>query len=101
MSTEKELHGWRAVPRDPAVLLKDKSSAEPKPLTVDEIALPESPLAKEVLAYAKRELNEQTFNHSMRVYYYGENHTSEAHRATGRQPLSFTPFQLFTQPLQQ
>ena len=74
MSIGKELHGWTAVPRDPALLLKNKSSAELKPLTVDGISLPESSLAKEALAYAKMELNEQTFNHSMRVYYYGKNY---------------------------
>ena len=72
MSNQKELHGWVAFPRDAAVLLKDSSNREPAPLTVDDIPLPDSPLAKEVMAYAKGELNEQTFNHSMRVFYYGE-----------------------------
>ena len=83
MSTGKALHGWTAVPRDPSVLLKDSSASEPKLWTVDEIALPDSPLAKEVLAYAKRELNEQTFNHSMRVYYYGEDDISGTHGLLG------------------
>ena len=42
---------------------------------VDSIQLPDSRIAKEVLGYAKAELNEQTFNHSMRVYYYGSSTT--------------------------
>ena len=66
------LHGWTALPRDPATLLKGKQNPSPKPLTVDDIELPSTHLAKEVLEYAKRELNEQTFNHSMRVFYYGK-----------------------------
>ena len=71
MSDPKEVHGWTAVPRDPAVLLKSMEMSEPKTLTVDDIPLPDSGLAKNVLTYAKKELNEQTFHHSMRVYYYG------------------------------
>lgn len=71
MSDSKELHGWTAVPRDPVVLFKNYEKSEPKPLVVNDILLPDSSLARKVLAYAEKELSEETFNHSMRVYYYG------------------------------
>lgn len=72
MSDEKAVHGWTAVPRDTAILLRDVNKIDSTALTVEHILLPQSRLAKEVMAYAKKELNEQTFNHSMRVYYYGK-----------------------------
>ena len=34
--------------------------------------IPDTQLVKEVMAYAERELNVETFNHSMRVFYWGE-----------------------------
>ena len=65
-------YGWSAVPRDPDVLLGGKKFIkEPQPMTVDEIPLPETVLAEKVMAHVKEELREETFNHSMRVYYYG------------------------------
>lgn len=65
-------HGWTAQPRDVSVFLGDKKGLKkPVPQTVDSITFPTTPLAKAVLEYAKRELREETFNHSMRVYYYG------------------------------
>ena len=64
-------HGWTAVPRDPSILLEGKRNVhDPVPQKVDKVALPDSPLARKMLQYAKEELNEPTFNHSMRVYYY-------------------------------
>ena len=71
MSDSKEIHGWTAVPRDPVILFKSYTKSEPKPLVVNDIPLPDSSLSRKVLAYAEKELSEQTFNHSMRVYYYG------------------------------
>merc|ERR1712093_6177 len=68
-------YGWTAVPRSQKALfneLKRSSDGERvKGYTADSIPLPDSPAAKKTLEYAKRELIEQTFNHSMRVYYYG------------------------------
>lgn len=63
-------HGWTAVPRD-ASALNGQLKAAPEAVTVDNVSLPDSSLAKEVLKYAKKELREETFNHSMRVFYYG------------------------------
>ena len=65
-------HGWTAQPRDISILLSGKKNIiAPEPVKVDNVALPGTELAKSVMEYAKRELREETFNHSMRVYYYG------------------------------
>ena len=72
MSEAIRLYGWAAKPRDPAVFLEEKKNATvPVPQTVDSIKLPDTPIAKAVLDYARKELNSETFNHSMRVFYYG------------------------------
>jgi len=63
-------HGWTAIPRDTSAL-NGKNAGAPKRVIVNDIALPKTPLAKAVLEYARAELREETFNHSMRVYYYG------------------------------
>lgn len=65
-------YGWAAQPRDVSVLLDGKkNNKEPKPLDVSSVQLPDTALAKSVLEYARKELSTETFNHSMRVYYYG------------------------------
>lgn len=67
-----ETHGWTAQPRDVSAFLGAKERLKaPEYQAVDSIPLPNTPLAKAVLDYAKKELREETFNHSMRVYYYG------------------------------
>lgn len=72
MGNPTSTHGWTAVPRDTSILLNGtKNVKDPRPVTVASIPLPETALAKKVLEYAQMELSEQTFNHSMRVYYYG------------------------------
>jgi cyanamide hydratase len=65
-------YGWTAMPRKVETLLASRTNVHvPAPVSVKDVALPDSPLAKAVLEYAKRELASETFNHSMRVYYYG------------------------------
>ncbi len=72
MSDAISLYGWAAKPRDPAVFLNGKKNFKhPVPQTVESIKLPDTPVAKAVLEYAREELNTETFNHSMRVFYYG------------------------------
>jgi len=79
MSTEDRnvtFYGFTAVPRDPDVLFKGHPTASgpnPKqdPFTVKDIPLPDSAIVKEVREFVRKELNEQTFNHSHRVYIYG------------------------------
>lgn len=64
--------GWTAKPRDPTVFLEGKKNLkEPVPQTVDSIRIPDTNLAQTILEYAKIELSAATYNHSMRVYYYG------------------------------
>jgi len=66
-------YGWTAVPRKVETLLQQSEASGPaKPISVSSIKLPDSPLVKAVHDYAKRELAIETFNHSMRVYYYGQ-----------------------------
>jgi hypothetical protein len=67
--------GWTAVPHAQSVLLKDVSPWDPANYTVAEIKIPDSDVAKKAVQYAKEHLPEQTFNHSMRVYYYGEQYS--------------------------
>ncbi|KAL8940803.1 MAG: hypothetical protein Q9216_002629 [Gyalolechia sp. 2 TL-2023] len=73
MSTATDPYGWAAKPRDVSELLHGKKNNQnPQPQTVASIDFPDTPLANSVLEYAKKELNTETFNHSMRVYYYGK-----------------------------
>lgn len=72
MPTPVEKYGFAALPRDPAVILKGKrNNAEPQPMSIDQVKIPDTPLAIAVRDYVKAELREETYNHSMRVYYYG------------------------------
>ncbi|KAL8726338.1 MAG: hypothetical protein Q9166_006786 [cf. Caloplaca sp. 2 TL-2023] len=73
MSDIVKSFGWEARPRDSAVILGGKKNIiDPQPQTVDSIKLPDTSLAKSVLEYTEKELRTETFNHSMRVYYYGK-----------------------------
>ncbi|KAG4441186.1 hypothetical protein IFR05_003304 [Cadophora sp. M221] len=69
-----EKFGWTAVPRKLSTLLEQSqaSSGPAKPISVSSISLPDSPLAKAVHEYAKKDLATETYNHSMRVFYYGQ-----------------------------
>ncbi|KAH9049263.1 hypothetical protein EDB83DRAFT_2543207 [Lactarius deliciosus] len=69
-------YGFTAVPRDPDVLFKDHPTASgPNPkqdrFTAADFPLPDSELVRHVRQFVKAELNEQTYNHSHRVYVYG------------------------------
>ncbi|KAI4113799.1 MAG: hypothetical protein LQ338_008110 [Usnochroma carphineum] len=88
MSNEVRSYGWEAQPRDLSIVLSGKKNIrDPKPQTVASNKLPDAPLAKSVLEYAERELSTETFNHSMRVYYYG-NDSLRAEHETYAEPLS-------------
>ncbi|CAL1698239.1 unnamed protein product [Somion occarium] len=83
MSEEKAIwdrnvkfYGFTPVPRDPDVLFKDHPTASglnPKqlPFTVENLPLPKSSVVEAVRELVKKELIEQTYNHSHRVYFYG------------------------------
>ncbi|KAL1700296.1 hypothetical protein EV121DRAFT_273179 [Schizophyllum commune] len=69
-------YGFTAVPRDPEVLFKDHptaSGANPKQelFTAADFPAPESPVVDAVEAFVKKELDQNTYNHSRRVYIYG------------------------------
>jgi cyanamide hydratase len=67
-----EKYGWTSVPRKVEALLKQSQSSGPAPsLSISSIPLPSSPLSKAVHEYAQKELPIETFNHSLRVFYYG------------------------------
>ena len=78
MSSDREAaileHGFTAVPRDvdEKILKGAKNVKDPIPLSTEHIDFPSEPLVQKIQEYAKAHLNEQTFNHSMRVYYYGK-----------------------------
>lgn len=67
------VHGWIAVPTDANVVLGGNDYIhEPEPLLVRDIKFPsDDPLVARVQEYAHEKLAPQTFNHSMRVYYFG------------------------------
>lgn len=66
-------NGWSSMPADAGAIFGEKPYInEPGPLSLKEVAFPysDSVVAK-TLDYAKAILHAETFNHSMRVYYYG------------------------------
>lgn len=68
-----EANGWTAVPVDAGKIFGDKPFLhEPAPISVQDIQFPsDDPIIAKTLGYAKDRLHAQTFNHSMRVFYYG------------------------------
>jgi cyanamide hydratase len=68
------LHGWTAVPVDAEAIFQGKPYLhEPKSVFVQDIPFPsDDPLVARVQAYAKEKLPAPTYNHSMRVYYWGK-----------------------------
>lgn len=72
MSDTIEQFGFTAVPRSLDKLIATQSTRKTsRPVTVDEVEFPDTPLARSIHAYAKENLPRQTYNHSMRVFYYG------------------------------
>lgn len=66
-------NGWTALPLDPSKLFGGKPYRNaPEQLLVSDIKFPEDdPIVAKVQSYAKEKLSIQTYNHSMRVFYYG------------------------------
>ncbi|OKL59794.1 hypothetical protein UA08_04526 [Talaromyces atroroseus] len=50
----------------------NSSGLGPSPLSPVSIPVPDTALSKRIQSYAKKHLPEATYNHSMRVYYYGQ-----------------------------
>ena len=75
MSDEIRSYGWTAVPRDRSNVPSAEKAAAPQTnaAAVDITGIwPDNELTKKAREYAKRELPTETYNHSLRVYAYGE-----------------------------
>ena len=68
---DTEKHGWTAVSRSQAKIMATLGNLRLAEFVPEDIKLPDSDMAKKTYEYAKKELPTHTFNHSMRVYYYG------------------------------
>lgn len=71
-------YGYTPVPRDPDVLFREHPTAtglvpQKADYSLDsaELAFPDTELVRRSKAFVKEKLNDQTFNHSQRVYIYG------------------------------
>lgn len=73
-SNEVLLNGWTALPVDAGQLFNGNTYKNaPTPLQICDIKFPsDDPIVVKVQAYAKQKLPAETYNHSMRVYYYGK-----------------------------
>lgn len=71
-NTELSANGWAAVSRSFKRSLAEVDKNKQAELVVDEASPPNSDIAKKTHAFAKEQLPEKTFNHSMRVWYYGK-----------------------------
>ncbi|SPO03683.1 probable Cyanamide hydratase [Cephalotrichum gorgonifer] len=65
-------NGWTAVPVDASKIFKNGPYInKPEPLLAAGIHFPsDDPIVRQVQEYAKNHLPRQTYNHSMRVFYY-------------------------------
>ena len=63
-------YGFDPLPRNPEKILEGHNKDSPY-ISIDEIAVPDTPVVRAVEAYVKRELSPRTYHHSVRVYYYG------------------------------
>lgn len=79
-STEVKANGWTAVPVSASSIISSVGQLEKVPsYTVQEIDFPPGDaLVSEAQAFVKARLSPEAFNHSMRVYYWGEHPTTVA-----------------------
>jgi hypothetical protein len=73
-NAELSANGWAAVPRSFSKSLADVDKHKQAEMSVDQAEPPNSDIAKKTQAFAKEQLPEKTFNHSMRVWYFGKQH---------------------------
>ncbi|KAJ5199825.1 cyanamide hydratase [Penicillium cf. griseofulvum] len=66
-------NGWTSMPANAGAIFRDGPFInKPESLSLREIAFPfDDPTVTKTLQYAKEKLHPETFNHSMRVYFYG------------------------------
>lgn len=66
-------YGWTALPCDPEQWGgHKKNNRDPVVQLCSQVPLPNTLLVKTAMDHVKNELPEHTFNHSMRVFYYGK-----------------------------
>lgn len=67
-------NGWTAVPVDAAIIFDGKPFInEPQPLLVADVEFPtQDPYVIKTQAFVQKRLTGPTYNHSMRVYYFGQ-----------------------------
>jgi hypothetical protein len=75
-------NGWPAVPRSFTKSLADVDKNKQADLSVEEAKSPSTDIAKKTVAFAKEKLPEKTFNHSMRVWYYGKRQSPSLPKGT-------------------
>ena len=63
-------YGFNPLPRSQEKLLKGHRKDSPY-ISIDEITIPDTKVVRAVDEYVKKELNQETYNHSVRVYFYG------------------------------
>ncbi|RAL06905.1 putative cyanamide hydratase [Aspergillus homomorphus CBS 101889] len=87
---EVELNGWTSVPVNAGAIFQDQPFiTAPGPLSIDEIKFPsDDPVVAKTQEYAQAVLHPQTYNHSMRVYYYG---MAIAKQQFPKQAATFSP----------
>lgn len=73
-SNETATNGWTAVPVDAGAIFNGRPYINtPEPISLDDIPFPsDDPIVAQVQEYAKKQLPRQTYNHSMRVFYFCE-----------------------------
>lgn len=66
-------NGWTCTPADAGAIFGDRPFInKPEALSLDDIKFPyDDPIVSKTIKYAKETLHPETFNHSMRVYFYG------------------------------
>ncbi|CAG8135454.1 unnamed protein product [Penicillium olsonii] len=66
-------NGWTSMPANAGAIFGDQPFInKPEPLSLGGIKFPfEDPTVAKTLEYAKKTLHHETYNHSMRVYFYG------------------------------
>lgn len=72
-SDEITANGWTSMPVNAAAIFGDRPFInKPEALSLRDIKFPfDDPTVARTLKYAKDTLHPKTFNHSMRVYFYG------------------------------
>lgn len=68
-----QTNGWASVPVDAGKIFKDKPFInKPTPLLVKDIEFPShDPVVASINEYAQAKLPKPTYNHSLRVFYFG------------------------------